>query len=61
MRTTDATRQYRSGQPNQEHARVIGVDGLRVVDASIMPELPRASTHMTTVMIAEHIAARMNG
>jgi choline dehydrogenase len=39
--------------------RVIGVEGLRVVDASIMPEVPRANTHMTTVMIAEHIAARM--
>jgi choline dehydrogenase len=38
---------------------VIGVEGLRVVDASIMPEVPRANTHLTTVMIAEHIAARM--
>jgi choline dehydrogenase len=41
--------------------RVIGVEGLRVVDASIMPEVPRANTHLTTVMIAEHIAARMKG
>jgi 5-(hydroxymethyl)furfural/furfural oxidase len=39
--------------------RVIGVEGLRVVDASIMPEVPRANIHMTTVMIAEHIAARV--
>jgi choline dehydrogenase len=39
--------------------RVIGIEGLRVVDASIMPEAPRANTHLTTVMIAEHIAARM--
>jgi len=39
--------------------RVIGVEGLRVVDASIMPEVPRANTHLTTVMIAEHLAARM--
>lgn len=39
--------------------RVIGVDGLRVVDASIMPEVPRANTHLTTVMIAEHVAARL--
>jgi 5-(hydroxymethyl)furfural/furfural oxidase len=39
--------------------RVIGVDNLRVIDASIMPEVPRANTHITTVMIAEHMAARM--
>jgi choline dehydrogenase len=39
--------------------RVIGVEGLCVVDASIIPEVPRANTHLTTVMIAEHIAARM--
>jgi choline dehydrogenase len=39
--------------------RVIGVAGLRVVDASIMPEVPRANTHLTAVMIAEHIAARI--
>lgn len=39
--------------------RVISLAGLRVVDASIMPEVPRANTHLTAVMIAEHIAARM--
>ena len=39
--------------------RVVGVDGLRVIDASIMPEVPRANTHLTTVMIAEHAAERM--
>ena len=39
--------------------RVIGVEGLRVVDASVMPEIPRANTHLTTVMIAEHIATRV--
>ena len=39
--------------------RVVGVDGLRVVDASIMPGAPRANTHLTTVMIAEHMAERM--
>ncbi|CAN5610602.1 GMC family oxidoreductase N-terminal domain-containing protein [soil metagenome] len=37
--------------------RVLGVEGLRVVDASVMPENPRANTHFTTVMIAEKIAA----
>jgi choline dehydrogenase len=36
--------------------RVRGVEGLRVVDASIMPEVPRANTHLTAVMLAEHLA-----
>jgi 5-(hydroxymethyl)furfural/furfural oxidase len=39
--------------------RVLGVSGLRVIDASIMPNLPRAATHLTTVMIAEHMAERL--
>ena len=37
--------------------RVIGWSGLRVADASIMPELPRANPHLTSVMIGERIAA----
>jgi 5-(hydroxymethyl)furfural/furfural oxidase len=36
--------------------RVIGVTGLRVIDASIMPTVVRANTHFTTVMIAEKMA-----
>ncbi|PSO17490.1 GMC family oxidoreductase N-terminal domain-containing protein [Bradyrhizobium sp. MOS003] len=39
--------------------RVIGCTGLRVVDASIMPEVPRANTHLTTVAIAERMADRL--
>ncbi len=39
--------------------RVIGFDGLRVIDASIMPENVRANTHLTTVMIAERMAGRI--
>ena len=35
------------------HCNVIGSTGLRVIDASIMPEVPRANKHLTTVMIAE--------
>jgi 5-(hydroxymethyl)furfural/furfural oxidase len=38
------------------HCRVIGVTGLRVIDASIMPTVVRANTHLTTVMIAEKMA-----
>ena len=41
--------------------RVRGVDGLRVVDAWITPEVPRANTHLTIVMLAEHLADRING
>lgn len=41
--------------------RVLGVAGLRVIDASVMPFVPRANTHLTTVMIAEHMAARLAG
>ena len=40
-------------------ARVIGVDGLRVADASIMPTIVRANTHLSTVMIGEHVADRI--
>jgi choline dehydrogenase len=39
--------------------RVIGSTGLRVIDASIMPEVPRANTHLTTVAMAERMADRL--
>lgn len=38
---------------------VIGVEGLRVADASIMPEIPRGLSHIDTVMIVEYIAAQI--
>jgi choline dehydrogenase-like flavoprotein len=40
--------------------RVLGVDGLRVIDASIMPAATRANLHLSVVMIAEHMATRMS-
>lgn len=39
--------------------RVIGYDKLWVCDASIMPELPRANTHLPVVMMAEVIAPQI--
>ena len=36
--------------------RVRGVDGLRVVDASVMPTIVRANTNIPTIAIAERVA-----
>lgn len=39
--------------------RVLGIEGLRVVDGSIMPEVTRANTNLPCMTIAEHMAARI--
>jgi choline dehydrogenase-like flavoprotein len=55
----------RMGDPADEQAvvdpggRVIGYEALRVADASVMPDLPRANTHLTAVVIGEVVADRM--
>ena len=36
--------------------RVHGIDGLRVVDASIIPDCPRVNINATTMMLADKIA-----
>jgi len=53
----------RMGPANDRYAvtspgdgRVHGVDGLRVVDASLMPTIPRANLNIPVIMIAERMA-----
>jgi 5-(hydroxymethyl)furfural/furfural oxidase len=40
--------------------RVLGTEGLRVIDGSIMPDVPRANTNLPIMAIAEHMAHRIN-
>ena len=55
----------RMGRPGDPAAvvdtncNVIGYEGLRVCDASVMPDLPKANTHLTTVALAERLTTRM--
>jgi choline dehydrogenase len=50
------------GTADDEHAvldselRVFGVDGLRVIDASVMPTITSGNTNSPTLMIAERAA-----
>jgi choline dehydrogenase len=62
--TTATCRMGRADDPDavvDTDCRVRGVDGLWVIDASVMPEVPAANTHLTTVMIAERMAERLAG
>ena len=51
------------GSPNSSDAvvdsgaNVIGVRNLRVLDASIMPTIPRANTNLPVIMLAERGSA----
>ena len=47
------------GRSLDPKCRVIGYEGLRVCDASSMADLPRANTHLTTVVMAEHLASQL--
>jgi len=43
-----------------QYCRVRGLDGLRVVDASVMPNIVRANTNLTCIMIDERAAEWMS-
>ncbi|MFD4182158.1 mycofactocin system GMC family oxidoreductase MftG [Rhodococcus sp. NPDC058514] len=44
-----------------DRCRVIGVDGVRVADTSVMPTLTSRGPHATAVMIAERVADLIDG
>ena len=60
-----ATSTARMGAPDDpgavvdQQGRVHGLRNLRVIDASIMPEVPSANTHLPVVMVAERLSAAM--
>src|SRR5207253_5901612 len=55
-----------SADPNDRDAvtdtagRLRGFEGLRVVDASLMPTAPRGNTNIPTIMVAEKISAAVD-
>jgi choline dehydrogenase len=44
-----------------EEGRVHGLEGLRVIDASVIPRVPAANSMLPTLMVAERLAAAARG
>ena len=57
----------RMGSPEDSHAvvdpecRVIGVEGLRVVDSSVFPSITNGNINAPTMMVAEKVADHILG
>ena len=51
----------RLASPKPLFCRVKGIEGLRVIDASVMPTLTSGNTHAPTVMIGEKGADLVKG
>lgn len=63
-RSTSSTSQHLSGSARigevvDDAGRVLGTDGLRVVDASVFPSLPRRGPYYTVLAVAEALAVEM--
>ncbi len=56
-----ASPSYAARSVVDEDCRVIGVEGLRVVDASVMPTVPGGNTAIPVTMVAEKAADAMRG
>ncbi|MBW0101366.1 GMC family oxidoreductase [Pseudonocardia sp. KRD291] len=60
--TVHASGSCRMGDPGDPdvvvdpHGRVLGLDGLRVADASVFPWVTRANTNLTAILVGEKIA-----
>jgi choline dehydrogenase len=49
------------GRVVDEQCRVMGVDGLRVADASVFPHVPRTNTNLLAIAIGERMAELLAG
>ncbi len=48
--------QCRADAKATDHAWLRTIQNLRVVDASIMPAIPRANINLTCIVIGEHVS-----